>query len=447
MLDLSEKRLNKTIFHLAWPAILESLLQMTIFVTDSIMIGPLGTHAFAAVGQGSMMASYMIFPLWSLGTATSAVVARYIGAQDMKSARKGAGQGIFLAILIGLVYTCAGVYFAGDFLILIGTPQEIAESSGVYLAILLGFCGFQAIRLVGSSILRATGDTRTPMWATAVMNVFNILANWVLIYGIGPFPRMEVAGVALASGLSYVISACIVMWKLTRKNPVFFFTRSDMTQIARDILRTILRIAGPNMAEMVLMRAGGLTYIWIVTSLGTVSLAAHYMAIRVESFAFMPAFGLAMAVPPLVGQALGAGKPEMAILAVRRTVKAGVYGMIVLGFLFILIPGVFVRIFSPEPDVYFIASIVVQISALELIGVTLNMIYGGAMRGAGDTVSPMIVTFVGAIIIRISLVYWMTILLGWGLSGVWIATAIDWSLRAIVGWILFRRGRWQNIKV
>lgn len=138
MLDLSEKRLNKTIFHLAWPAILESLLQMTIFVTDSIMIGPLGTHAFAAVGQGSMMASYMIFPLWSLGTATSAVVARYIGAQDMKSARKGAGQGIFLAILIGLVYTCAGVYFAGDFLILIGTPQEIAQSSGVYLAILFG---------------------------------------------------------------------------------------------------------------------------------------------------------------------------------------------------------------------------------------------------------------------------------------------------------------------
>ncbi len=135
------------------------------------------------------------------------------------------------------------------------------------------------------------------MWATAIMNVFNILANWVLIYGIGPFPRMEVAGVALASGLSYVISACIVMWKLTRKNPVFFITRSDMTQIARDILRTILRIASPNMAEMVLMRAGGMTYIWIVTSLGTVSLAAHYMAIRVESFAFMPAFGLAMAVP------------------------------------------------------------------------------------------------------------------------------------------------------
>ncbi len=127
----------------------------------------------------------------------------------------------------------------------------------------------------------------------------------------------------------------------------------------------------------------------------------------------------------------------MAILAVRRTVKAGIYGMIVLGFLFILIPGVFVRIFSPEPDVYFIASIAVQISALELIGVTLNMIYGGAMRGAGDTVSPMIVTFIGAIIVRISLVYWMTILLGWGLSSVWIATAIDWTLRAIVGWILF----------
>lgn len=447
MLDLTENRLNKTIIHLAWPAILESLLQMTIYVTDSIMVGPLGTRAFASVGQGSMMASYMIFPLWSLGTATSAVVARYIGAQNMASARQGAGQGILLAVLIGLMFTVVGSYFARDILTVLSTPTDVLDSASAYLSILLGFSVFQAIRLVGSSILRATGDTRTPMWATAIMNVFNILANWVLIYGIGPFPEMGVAGVALASGLSFVISASIIMWKLTWKNPDFYIKVSDITHIAGDILKNIFRIAGPNMAEMVLMRAGGLTYIWIVTSLGTVSLAAHYMGIRVESLAFMPAFGLAMSVPPIVGQALGAGKPEMAVLAVQRTVKIGFYGMMLLGLFFVLVPGVFVGIFSPEPDVYAIASIVVQISALELAGVTLNMIYGGAMRGAGDTVSPMIVTFMGAIVLRISLVYWMAIMMGWGLSGVWIATAIDWTLRAAAGWYLFRRGRWKRIKV
>ena len=129
MLDLTENRLNKTIIHLAWPAILESLLQMTIYVTDSIMVGPLGTRAFASVGQGSMMASYMIFPLWSLGTATSAVVARYIGAQNMASARQGAGQGILLAVLIGLMFTIVGSYFARDILTVLSTPTDLDKNA------------------------------------------------------------------------------------------------------------------------------------------------------------------------------------------------------------------------------------------------------------------------------------------------------------------------------
>lgn len=447
MLDLSERHLNRTILHLAWPAILESLLQLTVSITDSIMIGPLGTQAFAAVGQGSILQHYLLFPIWGIGTASAAIVSRNIGRRDMAAAESGAGQGLFLAIITGVVFTVGGVLFGRDILLLLGTAPEVVEPGTRYLTIVLSFSIFYSIRTVGSSILRAVGDTKTPMISTGVMNVFNIGANWVLIYGVGPFPRMETAGAALATGLSFMIGAGIVLWKLLRNRNGFHMSFRGVLLLNSGVMKIILRIAAPNMAEMLLMRAGGLTYLWIITSLGTVPLAAHFMAVRVESLAFMPAFGLSVAVPPIVGQALGANRSDLAALAVKRTVRIGFRATSVLGLIFLLIPGVFVRIFSPQPDVYPLAILCVQISAFELAGVTLNMIYGGAMRGAGDTVSPMIVTFIGAIVIRIGVIYVLAITLGLGLPGVWLGTVIDWTLRATAGYVLFRRGRWMRVRV
>ena len=221
MLDLTEQRLNRTIITLAWPAILESLLQLTVYLTDSIMIGPLGSEAFAAVGQGSMLVHYITFPLWGIGTAAGAIVSRNIGRQDTAAAQDGAGQGLLLAIFSGMIFTVVGFLYGRDILVLLGTPDEVLEPCTNYLVTVLAFNTFYSVRMVGSSILRAVGDTKTPMIATGVMNVFNIGANYVLIYGVGPFPRLETTGVALASGLSFVISATIVSWKLFR-NPKGF---------------------------------------------------------------------------------------------------------------------------------------------------------------------------------------------------------------------------------
>lgn len=411
------------------------------------MVGPLGTVAFAAVGQASMLATYLLFPFWSIGTACAVLVSRNTGRQDMPAARVCAAQGMALALLFGAFFTVVGLLWSEEILLALGTEPDVAATGARYFQILLGFSIFQALRLVGSSILRAVGDTRTPMWATGVMNVVNLVACYVFVYGWGPFPRLEVAGVALASGLSFVVSLAIVMRKLVNRGGLFFLPFRDMFRPAASEFVSTLRIAAPNMAEMLLQRAGGLTYLWVVTSLGTTALAAHYMAVRVESIAFMPSFGLSMAVPPLVGQALGAIKPDLADLAVRRTVFIGFWAMNALALFFLTIPGVFVGMFSPAPDVFALSTQVVQISAFELTCVTLYMIYGSAMRGAGDTVSPMIVTFIGAIVVRISLVYTLAITFGMGLPGVWIGTVVDWSLRALAAWWLFRRGRWRTVRV
>jgi len=447
VLVLSESRIHGTILRLAWPAIVESLLQLLVYLVGSIMVGPLGTTAFAAVGQASMLATYLLFPFWSIGTASAALVSRHIGGQDMVSARACAAQGMLLALVFGVFFTIVGICWSHEILLLIGTEPEVAALGAQYLEILLGFSLFQSLRVVGSSILRSVGDTRTPMWATGVMNLVNLAACYVFVYGWGPFPRLEVAGVALASGLSFVVSLYIVLRKMGNRHEDFFLPLRDLFRPAVPEFFATLRLAAPNMAEMVLQRAGGLTYLWVVTGLGTTALAAHYMAVRVESIAFMPAFGLSMAVPPLVGQALGAMNPNLADLAVRRTVMMGFWSMNLLAVGFLAVPGLLVGMFSPEPEVYKLSSLVVQISAFELTCVTLYMIYGSAMRGAGDTVSPMIVTFIGAILVRIGLVYTLAVTLDLGLPGVWIGTVVHWALRALAAYLLFRRGRWRTVRV
>ena len=369
------------------------------------------------------------------------------GLAFTKGGRGGAGQGLLLAIFSGIIFTVVGFLYGRDIVVLLGTPTKVVEPATNYLVTVLAFNIFYSVRMVGSSILRAVGDTKTPMIATGVMNLFNIGANYVLIYGIGPFPRLETTGVALASGLSFVISAAIVSWKLFHNPEGFRLLVGHLLAFRRRVMANIMRIAAPSFCEMILMRIGGFTYLWIIISLGTIPLAAHFMTLRVESLAFMPSFGLSMAIPPIVGQALGTGRNDIAQLAVKRTIKLGFWAMNSLAVIFLLVPGIFVQIFSPEPEAYALASLCVQIAALELAGVTVNMIYGGAMRGAGDTVSPMIITFMGSIVIRISLVYLFAISLGWGLAGVWSATAMDWILRATAGHILFRRGRWMRVKV
>ena len=422
-------------------------MQLSIYLVDSIMVGPLGAVAFAAVGQASMLATYLLFPFWSVGTASAALVSRNIGRGDIELAKVCAGQGLLLALILGVIYMIVGAFWSRSILTAIGTPPDVAETGAQFLSILLAFSVFQSLRVIGSAILRAAGDTRTPMWATGVMNVVNLGLDYVLIYGWGPFPKMGAPGAALATGIGFVISFVIVFYRLLHRGEGFSINLSHLLRPVRSVFRNTLRIAAPNIGEMILQRAGGLTYLWIVTGLGTTALAAHYMAVRVESIAFMPSFGLSLAVAPVVGQALGALKPDLAELAVRKTVRIGFWAMNGLALVFLAFPGVFVSLFSPDPEVYSLSVQVVQISAFELTCVTLYMIYGSAMRGAGDTVSPMIVTFIGAILVRITLVYLFAVKLEMGLPGVWYATVIDWSLRALAAWLLFRRGRWRTVRM
>lgn len=447
MLDLNEKRLNRTILTLAWPAILENILQTFVFIIDSIFVGRLGTIAFAAVGQSSMVLFTVIFTFYGVGVATGAIVARRLGQSDAHGASEAAAQGLFIGIALGAVLAAVGLAYGEQALVALGTEREVIEASLGYMDIVFSFSLVRLVLYIGAGILRAAGDTRTPLVATGIMNCFNVFGDWVLIFGVGPFPEMGIEGAAWATGLSYMIGASILMVRLLRHRDGFYIYKEHLSRFSLSLTKSIFRIAIPNIGEQAILQGAYWAFLWIVTGLGTTALAAHFMAIRIEMFSFMPVYGLSMAVSAIVGQSLGAGKPDIAALTVRKAAMIGALAMAVLAIPFLTIPELLVGIFSPSSEVRDLAALCVRISALELISSALLMMYSAAMRGAGDTLSPMLISLFGAVFLRVGVIYLFTIEFGWGLAGVWWGTVIDWGLRAVVGYLLFRGGRWKRISI
>ena len=332
-MELTKKNLNKNIIHLALPVALENVLHMAVFIVDIIMIGRLGTTAVAAVGLAGALNFIISMVFSALNTGTSALVARSFGAKKKSEAQKIAGQSLLLSIILGLITSPFIFYFASDILILMSAEKGVVSLGSIYLKIVLSFLIPRLIILTGTAIFRGAGDTRTPMVITLITNCVNILFNWFLIYGIWFFPRMEVAGAAWATAIAYITGAVLIFYKLLSKKSILTICLKSIVDINKSIIQRILRISLPATLDAFLTQAGYLFFIKIVTMLGTVSLAAHQIAVRIEAMSFMPGYALAIASATLVGQSLGAKEIDLARLSMKRNC---IIALMIMGFFAIL---------------------------------------------------------------------------------------------------------------
>lgn len=258
---------------------------------------------------------------------------------------------------------------------------------------------------------------------------------------------MGVIGAAWGTAIAYGVGAALVLIILFSGRGVLAISISNLFKFDLTTIWRILRISLPAAFDSFFTQVGYLIFIKIVTSLGTVSLAAHQVAVRIEAISFMPGFALAVSTATLVGQSLGAKDVALASLSMKRNCQ---YALMLMGFfacIFLAFPAQMARVFSPEQEVLRLSALCVMISAIEQPALAIYMVYSGGLRGAGDTLSPMLVTIVGTLCFHVSLAYLFGIVLGWGLGGVWFGAAIDWICRSIAVYILFRRGRWKRIKV
>jgi putative MATE family efflux protein len=443
---VSRKNLHRNIFTLSWPAVAEHLfLTITAFV-DMVMVSRLGTEPIAAVGLASTL--YFIFIsvfAFPLRIAAQALIARFAGEGSADRIKFSGGNVLFITIIFGISMSLLGIFGSNVLFELMGTSEIVYELGSKYLSIVLGCSIFAFIYFASTGIIRGMGDTRTPMFLVILGNAGNIVFNYFLIFGIGIFPELGVVGAAIATGGSYVLVGILILSliHLRKKIPVKI---SDIRRIDINTIQNIRKIAYPAMLEFSIRRTSLFFFMKMVASLGTVALAAHQLTLRIESFSFMIGIGFGIASNTLVGQSLGAKRVDLAEESIKKISYYAIAVMSLIAFFFVLEPETVFSIFKPETEVEILAMVALMIAAFEQIPLAFLIVIAGGLNGAGDTKTPMLISFIGAIPVRLSLAYLFAFKLGYGFVGIWFAAVCDWLVEAILAVIAFYKGRWRKIQ-
>ncbi len=447
-LDLRREVLNRTILHLAWPAVAENLLATAVFSVDLILVGWLhDNNALAAVGLGRTVMFVVNGFFDALAISAIALVARAWGEDDRPAAQRFGAQALTVGLLMALAVMLLLMPTVEPFLALLGATPTVSHMGGAYLRAILtsSLLGFPMI--VANGIMRGTGDTRTPMWLTLIMNGFNIVLAYVLIFGLGPVQGMGMIGAGWATASARALGGLLAMGALFSGKTRLQLQFKALFHWDGSLVRRLVRLALPNVVETAISRAGYIAFMVIVTSLSIAQQAAHQIALGIESFSFMPAWGLSVAAAALAGQALGAGDREMADLGIRRTLLFSLGLMAGIGVIFLSFSHPLVILFGSTEEARELAAVAVRIAAVEQVFLGVQMVLAGGLRGAGDTRTPMWVTLLGTTLLRVPVVYLFAVALHGGVAGVWWGTSADWAGRAVLIWFLFRRGKWKGVKV
>src|SRR5579871_6398953 len=444
--DFTTGNLNRAIVLLAIPMVMEMVLESLFAVVDVFWVGRLGADAVATVGLTESMLSLVFAVGMGLSLSTTAMVARRIGEKDPEGAAVSAVQAIALGLLISVAVGVPCLIFAPQLLRLMGaTPAIVSVGSG-YTRICLGGSCAVLLLFLNNAIFRGAGDAAIAMRLLWVSNIINLILDPCLIFGWGPFPRLGVTGAALATFLGRSIGVGYQFYCLLRGTERIRILARQI-RIQGDVLWRLLRVSFTGILQFAIAHTSWIGLVRIVSVFGAAALAGYTIAIRIVIFVILPSWGLSNAAATLVGQSLGAGKPDRAEKAVWRT---GLYNLIFLGSVgvfFILFAEPVVRLFTRDREVVPLGAACLRIVSYGNLGYAYFMVMMQAFNGAGDTITPTIVNFFGFWLLEIPLAYMLAMPLHLRSNGVFFSIAIAESAMAAASAILFRQGKWKKQKI
>ena len=444
--DYTSGSLNRAIFLLAVPMVLEMVLESLFAVVDVFWVGRLGANAVATVGLTESMLSLVFAVAMGLSLSTTAMVARRIGEKDSTGAAVAAVQAIALGLMVSIVIGAPCLVLAPRLLRWMGSSPEIVALGSGYTRICLGGSGVVLMLFLNNAIFRGAGDAAIAMRLLWVSNIINLFLDPCLIFGLGPFPRLGVTGAAWATLTGRSIGVAYQFYRLLRGTErIRIF--ANQIRLRLDVLWRLLRVSLTGILQFAIAHTSWIGLVRIVSIFGAAALAGYTIAIRVVIFAILPSWGLSNAAATLVGQNLGAKQPERAEAAVWRT---GLYNMLFLGSLgvfFVLFAEPVIRLFTHDPAVVPLGVSCLRIVSYGNIGYAYAMVMLQAFNGAGDTVTPTIVNFFGFWLLEIPLAYWLAIPLNLRSNGAFYAIVIAEASIALASAILFRRGRWKSQRI
>lgn len=436
-----EGPIPQTLARLAWPVLVSMTMHTFFNVVNAFWVGRLGAAALAAVTT-SLFATWTLWAIAEMvGVGLVAVVSRHVGAGDSAAADHAAAQGILLAAFLSFVTAATAPFVPHVLFDALGTEPEVAREGTLFLSTLFYGAASFFLLFTLEGILRAGGNTKTPMRITSVVVTLNVVLDPLLIFGTGPLPRMGVFGAAIATLAAHTTGVVLFLVHFRRHRRQFPGIPANLRRIDLPVMGRMLAIGGPTSVNTVLFSVVYLFLSREAASLGTGPLAALGVGNRVESVSYLAASALAVAAATMVGQNLGAGRPDRA----RRTARmAAVLAMAICSFwgvLFLVGARVILGIFSNDPAVIEPGTGFLRVIALcqPLMGIEIGL--SGAFQGAGYTLLPMAISS-GVSILRIPAAAVTTRVLGWGFLGIgWVIT-VTCLARGLLMWIVYRTYRW-----
>ena len=444
--DFTAGSLNRAIFLLAIPMVLEMVLESLFAVVDVFWVGRLGADAVATVGLTESLLTLVFAVGMGLALSTTAMVARRIGEKDPAGAAVAGVQSIVLGLATSLIVGLPCMFYAPELLRLMGASPEIVATGSGYARIALGGCGAIVMLFLNNAIFRGAGDAAVAMRLLWVSNVINLFLDPCLIFGWGPFPKLGVTGAALATFTGRSVGVFYQFYRLLRGTERIRILRSQL-RVNFGVLLRLVRVSLTGILQFAIANVSWIGLVRIVSLFGSAALAGYTIAIRIVIFVILPSWGLSNAAATLVGQNLGAREPERAEQSVWRT---GLYNMAFLGLVgvvFILFTEPIIRLFTNDPAVVPLAVSCLRILSYGNIGFAYGMVLLQAFNGAGDTVTPTIVNFFGFWLLEIPLAYALAVPLHFRANGAYYSIVVSEGAMAAASMLLFRLGRWKRQQI
>ena len=437
--EMTRSEKIRLIVSLSIPSILAQISATVMFFIDASMVGHLGARASAAIGLVETTG-------WLMGGLASAVnmgfsvqVAHFIGANDFESARRVLRQSLVCAVLWAVFISLTSIIIAPSLPYWMGGSEEVARDASLYFAIFGAFGIFFQMEGLAGSMLKCSGNMKIPSILNIGMCVMDVLFNYLFIYILG----MDVAGAAVGTGIAMLITAGLMLWFLLVKSPMLALKgRPGSFRPKEDTVKTAFKIGAPMGMQHLLMGGAQVVSTIIVAPLGTVAIAAHSLAITVESLCYMPGFGIAEAATTLVGQGIGAGQRLLTRSFAYMSVGLGIAVMTIMGILMWIFAPELMAIMSPVGDIIVQGAAALRIEGWAEPMFAAAIVCNGVFIGAADTIKPAIMSLTSMWAVRLTLA--ATLAPRYGLRGVWTAMAIELTFRGIIFLTRLIRGNWQK---
>lgn len=437
-----EKNIRQQVFSLALPVVLSSLLQRSVGIVDIFLVGGLGAASIAAVGIAQIMVFVAMSVSWGINVGVTVQVSQLWGAGRRAEAAQAAYQAMLLTVAAAGLIMLLGLAFGGRVAVVLGASGEVQGIISDYARIIFSFIFFSIAINVISGIMHGTGDTKTPLYSTLIVNILHVAVAYPLIYGYLGFPKLGVKGAAIAIAVSESMGATFLFLRSLIKKYIVIAKRLEWKFTVMTV-----RLGLPILFDRLLQNMGSLLFAKVILLYGTAVYAAHQVGLAIEAFSFMPGYGIAVAAATMVGQNLGAGRTADARLSAYEANRLAVFLMAAMGLVFFFFPYALLRAFTSDPEVIRYGIMYMKIVAFAQVPLAITMVAAGSLRGAGDTGFIMFATIAGMWMVRLPVAAVLATLFKAPVRAVWSVMILDWLVRMSLLIWRYRKESWGKLKI